>query len=154
VLGAVDVRQSLEARFIMTPRRILVELERLVSSEDFPASSEELVARWSSINLGSEAVEPILRFMEEHPAIDFGTPGALVHFAERFYGDGYEERLLDSISRRPTRHTIWMLNRVVNREAPANQLFVAAMVRAKAHPLVDPNTLDQIDRFLERVGIR
>jgi len=53
-------------------------------------------------------------FMEEHPEIDYGTPGPLVHFLERFYKKGYEEQLVLSIRRKPTCHTIWMLNRLIN----------------------------------------
>jgi hypothetical protein len=138
----------------MTPREIADQLERLIAAEDFATSSAELVDQWTSLNVGSEAVEPILRFTEEHPSVELGMPGALVHFAEKFYGHGYEEKLLESISRRPTRHTVWMLNRVINgAKVPAKkQQFVAAMVRAKSHALVDPNALDQIIRFLERLG--
>jgi hypothetical protein len=139
----------------MTPREIADQLERLMPAEDFATSSAELVGQWSSVNVGSEAVEPILRFMEEHPSVELGMPGALVHFAEKFYGRGYEEKLLESIARRPTRHTVWMLNRVINgAKVPAvKQRFVAAMVSAKSHTQVDPIALDQINRFLERLGI-
>ena len=84
----------------MTPREIADQLERLASSEDFATRSAELVDRLSSANVGSAAVEPILQFMEEHPSIEFGVPGALVHFAEKFRSDGYEEKLLESVSRK------------------------------------------------------
>ena len=139
----------------MTPREISEQLERLISEEDPAASSAELVAQWSSANVGIEATEPILRFMEEHPSIELGMPGALVHFAEKFYGRGYEEKLIESISRRPTRHTVWMLNRVINgAKAPATkQRCLDAMVRAKSHPLVETNALNQINRLLERLGL-
>ena len=60
------------------------------------------------------AVEPLLAFMERNPDIDYGMPGPLVHFVERFYGNGYEEKLVESIKRRPTSHTLWMLNRIIN----------------------------------------
>jgi len=53
------------------------------------------------------AVQTILRFMEENPALDYGTPGALVHFVETF--SGYDEELYASLARRPTEHTVWMV---------------------------------------------
>ena len=62
-----------------------------------------------------EAVESILELMEQNPNIDFGSPGPLVHFVEQFYGKGYEEKLVQSIQRLPTTHTVWMLNRIINR---------------------------------------
>ena len=60
-------------------------------------------------------IEPILRLIEKYPTADFGSPGPLVHTVERFRGQ-YELKLLDSLDRRPTPLTIWMLNRVINGE--------------------------------------
>lgn len=65
---------------------------------------------------GIEAVEPLLQFMERHPLSDFGSPGSIVHFVETFYKQGYEQILITSIKRRPTMHTVWMLNRLKNAE--------------------------------------
>jgi hypothetical protein len=97
----------------MTPQEITDQLRRIASSEDFASRSEELTQDWVSSGVGLEAVEPILLFMEENPGLDYGMPGALVHFVEGFYGKGYENRLIESVERRPIWHTIWMLNRVL-----------------------------------------
>ncbi len=139
----------------MTPEEVSDQLEHLASAEDFASRSAELVDRWNAAEVGFEAVEPILRFMEEHRSIEFGMPGALVHFVERFHRNGYEEKLLDSISRRPTRHTVWMLNRVINgtSEPATKQRLITAMAHARSNPLVDSNALNQIQRFLERLGM-
>ena len=59
-------------------------------------------------------IECILHFMEENPKIDYGMPGPLVHFMEKKYKKGYEKLLLESIKRKPTEHTVWMLNRILN----------------------------------------
>ena len=61
-----------------------------------------------------DSVQPLLRLMERHPLTDFGGPGPIVHFVERFYKKGYEEELLLSLKRMPTLHTVWMLNRLIN----------------------------------------
>lgn len=63
---------------------------------------------------GVEAIAPILQIMERHPLEDFGMPGSMVHFVERFFNKGDEEQLLESLRRRPTCHTVWMLNRIMN----------------------------------------
>jgi hypothetical protein len=60
------------------------------------------------------AIEAILQLMEKYPDADFGMPGPLVHFVELFSEKGYEEKLVESIKRCPTQHTVWMLNRVIN----------------------------------------
>jgi hypothetical protein len=61
-----------------------------------------------------EAVRAILELMESNPDFDFGRPGALVHYVEKYYRNGYEDELLASLARRPTQHTVWMLNRLIN----------------------------------------
>lgn len=61
-----------------------------------------------------DSVQPLLRLMERHPLTDFGSPGSIVHFVERFYKKGYEEELLLPLKRMPTLHTVWMLNRLIN----------------------------------------
>ena len=61
-----------------------------------------------------DSVQLLLRLMERHPLADFGSPGPIVHFVERFYKKGYEEELLLSLKRMPTLHTVWMLHRLIN----------------------------------------
>ncbi len=78
--------------------------------EAFEAIAETVTDNETSIS----DVEAILRFMEEHPDVEFGVPGALVHAVEKRYGSGYEEVLEQSVARKPTSHTRWMLQRVIN----------------------------------------
>jgi hypothetical protein len=136
----------------VTPRDVAAQLEAIAGADDFAARSAELVDAWSPAGLGSDAVEPVVRFIEQHPAIDFGAPGALVHFVERFAGKGYEERLLESVERRPTSHTIWMLNRVINgTKAPdEKRRLIEAMERARRHPNTDQAVRQAADQFLAR----
>lgn len=44
---------------------------------------------------------------------------------ETFYKNGYEELLLESIKRRPTMHTTWMLNRIMNADKENKEYFDA-----------------------------
>jgi hypothetical protein len=59
-------------------------------------------------------VEPLLKLLEKYPDADFGAPGPVVHFVERFFKKGYEALLVASLKRKPTAHTLWMLNRIIN----------------------------------------
>jgi hypothetical protein len=138
----------------MTAQEITDQLQRIAAADDFDAASAPLADAWSSAGAGLETVEPILRFMEEHPTIDFGMPGPLVPFVERFYRKGYEEKLIESIQRRPTAQTVLMLNRLINgAEAPdARQRLIATMERARLNPQVDDLALEKMDRFLERLS--
>jgi hypothetical protein len=65
-------------------------------------------------NVGSKAVVPILELMERYPLVDFGNPGALVHFVEQFDSVEYDTVLARSVQKSPTLHTLWMLNRILN----------------------------------------
>ena len=65
-------------------------------------------------NEDKSIISELLSLYEENPNFDFGMPGALTHFLESFYRNGYEEKLIESIHRKPTMHTLWMLNRIIN----------------------------------------
>ena len=108
---------------------------------------------WTTAGAGFETVEPILRFMEDNASLDFGAPGPLVHFIERFHGEAYEALLLESVARRPTGHTVWMLNRVINgtKRPAARERLVRAMEQARTHPRADTGAVETATRCLERL---
>jgi hypothetical protein len=137
----------------MTSKEISEQLEAIASADDLVSSTAELTEAWSAANVGVESVEPILRFMEEHPELEYGMPGPLVHFIEEFHLKGYEERLIESVGRRPTMLTVWMLNRVLNgtKESAKRQALVRAMRQAASNPKTDKATLERIQGFLERL---
>jgi hypothetical protein len=58
-----------------------------------------------------DAVEPIFRLIEDYPHFNFGSPGPLVAFIEEF--DGYEEKLIESLRRKPTEYAVWMVGRII-----------------------------------------
>lgn len=126
------------------------ELEAIASDPDFELKSQALADGWDAREVGVEAVEPVLRFMESHPDIEYGSPGALVHFVERFHHRGYEQLLLDSLSRLPTGITTWMLNRLMNgtRDATLRRQYLQAMERASIHPKANVEIRRQACRFL------
>lgn len=137
----------------MTNKEISEQLLKIVSADDFASSSAKLTESWSAAHVGIESVEPILEFMEAHPHLDYGMPGALVHFVEEFDEDGYVERLTNSINRKPTMLTVWMLNRVINgTQEPATKMILASTMRnAAANPRADKKTVEEINHFLERL---
>jgi hypothetical protein len=138
----------------MTTEEITDQLERIACKQDFPAHSAELVDAWRSAGAGPEAVDPILRFMEGHPHVNFGSPGAVVHFIEGFSGKGYERELIESVRRRPTCCTAWMLNRIINdtKEPHLREFLIAKLEQAESHPLADDRTRELVSQFLVRLG--
>ena len=110
----------------------------------------KLTDELSGLPDGLDAVDPILRLMEEHPTFDFGCPGPLADFVETFYQRGYEDRLCASIRRRPTPHTVWMLNRIINgAEGSVRSQYIAALDEVLARPDLDEATAAQAREFKE-----
>ena len=95
-------------------KKLLLNLKQNACKDDFIEMCEEAVEHMSSIEETSEVIEPILKLFEEVDDADFGMPGPLVHYLESFYKSGYEEKLFESLNRKPTNHTLWMLNRILN----------------------------------------
>lgn len=94
--------------------RLIKEMEEHIDCDDFEEVQEKCLSQIEKENLGISAVEPLLLFMERHPLSNFGIPGAIVHYIEQFYKKGYEDLLITSVIRRPTLHTVWMINRIKN----------------------------------------
>ncbi len=67
---------------LMDASSIQRQLQCVSSDLEFDTRASELVARWRESRIGVESVEPVLRFMEEHPTLHYGMPGDLVHFVE------------------------------------------------------------------------
>lgn len=95
-------------------KNLIKEMEEQIDSDDFEEVQEKCLLQIEEEDLGISVVEPLLRFMERHPLSDFGMPGAIVHYMEQFYKKGYEDLLTASVARRPTLHTVWMINRIKN----------------------------------------
>jgi hypothetical protein len=133
----------------MTAKLVEEQLAALIGPE-FTWKLEDLTERWIGAEAGLDYVEPILRFMEHHSELDYGSPGALVHFVERFYKAGYEDKLLQSIRRLPTPHTIWMLNRLINGTSADAQreALRAEMRRAAEHPSATSQVRDAVLEFM------
>ena len=88
--------------------------------------------------------------MEAHPNWDFGVPGAFVHYVERFYKHGYEALLVASLKRRPTSHTLWMLNRLINGEKNSDikRQYLALLASVAQDPSQDAAVRERAADFL------
>lgn len=66
----------------------------------------------------SDLVEPLFRLIENSPNIDFGGPGPIGSFVERADWEkdqeAYEQKVMDSLKRKPTEYMIFMLFRICN----------------------------------------
>jgi hypothetical protein len=138
----------------MTSEEITNRLLAIADSDHFMADAYELTDALSAAHGGIETVEPILRFMEANPSIDYGMPGPLVHYMEKFYRKGYEQKLVESVERNPTSHTVGMLNRLINgtRDAAVKRKYIGVMERARLNPRADEDTVRRASHYLERIA--
>lgn len=102
---------------------LIERMENEIDTDNFIEIMDNCIQEIEESGIGIQAVEPLLQFIERHPLSDFGTPGSIVHFVEKFYKQGYELFLISSVKRCPTMHTVWMLNRVKNGEQEQQVYF-------------------------------
>lgn len=125
------------------------EMEDRIDSHDFEEIQEDVIYKIQSANLGRDAIEPLLRFMERHPLTNFGMPGAIVHYVEQFYKKGYEDLLIASIQRRPTLHTIWMVNRIKN-TGENSERYIEILTAILAKKAIEEEIKTSIRGFLSQ----
>jgi len=95
-----------------------------------------------------EAIPSVFSFFEQHFDKDFGSPGPLVHFLEE--KNDYIGELKVSIERKPTGHTVWMINRVLNEEMiEQREFWLSKLSNVSNHPDVDSEIRKSAEEFLE-----
>ncbi|BFT72432.1 hypothetical protein [Paenibacillus sp. P36] len=101
---------------MFTNSEVISLINRLKNAlyEDLIGTSYDVTEELQMREDGFDAIEPLLKLLEDNPDVDFGSPGPIVHFVEKYYKKGYEEKLIVSLYRNPTNHTLWMLNRIIN----------------------------------------
>jgi len=88
-----------------------------IEETDFICLQYDIVDEMEKENVGFEITQDVFELMEKNPLVEFGTPGPLTHFIEKFYNDNqeqYQTILKKSVREKPTIHTVWLLNRVIN----------------------------------------
>lgn len=134
----------------MAERDVYIELQRIVDDIEFAEKTEDLTESWIGAGLDIAAVESILKFMEDNGSLDYGMPGPLVHYVEQYFGKGYETLLVQSVSRTPTTHTLWMLNRLINgtKDVAAREAYIRVLEIAQS-TATEPSVADAAKHFLK-----
>src|ERR1017187_4033924 len=100
-----------------------------------------------SLPVPSAAFPEFFRLMERLSDSDLGSPGSLVHTMERYVG-AYEDLLAESVSRKPTTLTVWMVNRVLNGATKDKSKWMGILTVAADHPAASHVTREQARRFV------
>ena len=72
-------------------------------------------------------------------------PGAMVHFAESF-GEEYKPLLISSLKKRPSMHTVWMLNRCINGSANKDE-YIALLKEISELTDIEKEIRDSAEDF-------
>jgi len=138
----------------MTTQEIIIEINRMnvESSDDF-GSLERIDELTDLLKINSDgylACEYLISLLERYSNVEFGTPGEPVHTLEKFRGH-YEFFLYQSLERRPTQMTVWMLNRIINAETNAEQKneLLDRLKNCLNHPLANEMTKESTLTFLK-----
>ena len=122
------------------------ELEKIALAEDDIEAGQLSAVLTDQLKQMSDAISAvpiILNFMEQHPTFDFGSPGPLVHFVERFYRKGYEDMLCESFARHPTVHTVLMMHRLINGSSDElKQKYIGFLEVASGRQDIDEDSRD------------
>jgi hypothetical protein len=90
----------------------------------------------------------MFEFMERLDASDLGNPGPLVHTLEEWRGT-YESFLAESIRRKPTPLSVWMVNRILNSKPLDAANWLALLQEVLDHPGAASKAKKQAAHFLE-----
>jgi len=125
------------------------ELKNAIESEDF-CDTEDVLEKIKEEDDSIEYVQNLLQFMGEHPDIDYGMPGPVVRYIERYFQKGYEALLYESLSVAPTQHTLWMLNRILNSPKLAEKdKYLALLERIAENADIDETVREDAQNFLD-----
>ena len=129
------------------------DLESLSASDfDTPKgliALERICARLESEPSPQIHFSHVFSFMERMSEVELGVPGPLVHALEAL--GGYEASLFESVARKPTAYTIWMLNRILNslRAEADRRLYLTAIEASLVHPAASASAREAAALFLE-----
>ena len=131
---------------MLTRDEILVALHDAITEDQEFELADEIVDAMELYDQPFDLVAPISDFISKHPEVDFGSPGYLVHFVERFYHQGYEDLLMEVVGKKPILHNIWMLHRCCNDNDPN----LVRQIQALVGELKKDKTLDsQVRTMIE-----
>jgi len=108
----------------------------------------ELCEEMGAVNDPAVCAPVMFRTMERLEGAELGTPGPLVHTLETWRG-GYEKMLAESVRRKPTPLSVWMVNRILNARSPDSDSWMALLRSVADNPTASAKTKSQAERFIQ-----
>lgn len=90
------------------------EIRDSIKKNEFYERIDFILKDIEQLENSEEAIEPLIKIIQENSEFDFGNPGEIVHFLEKYDEEKYDKILVNCIKENPTEHTIFMFNRIIN----------------------------------------
>ena len=108
----------------------------------------EFIERIEKLPNKRDAIPAIFNFMEESHDKELGSPGPLVHFVEE--KNDYHKALKESLMRKPTVLTLWMVNRIINGVSESEKLdWFSTLETVSSNESADDMAKAEAKRYLE-----
>jgi hypothetical protein len=109
---------------------------------------DELCDEMRAVNDPATCAPVMFRTMERLDGVELGTPGPFVHTLEAWRG-GYVNLLTQSIRRKPTPLSVWMVNRILNARPPDTESWLALLRSVADNPAASVETKSEAERFIK-----
>jgi len=109
---------------------------------------DALCAEMREINDPAVCAPVMFRTMERLDGVELGSPGPLVHTLEAWSG-GYEGLLQQSIRRKPTSLSVWMVNRILNARPMDAGVWMALLRSVTDNPAASDQTRAEAQGFID-----
>lgn len=113
-------------------------------------SEEDLKKVESVLSIQDKAlIEPLFELLERFPFFNFGNPGNIVRYLERFDNEVYVPLLYDSVRREPTEYNVWMVNRYLNTLDSTEKAEGIMILEEALQKDIDEGVKEWINEFLD-----
>jgi hypothetical protein len=109
---------------------------------------DELCDEMRAVNDPATFAPVMFRAMERMDGVELGTPGPLVHTLETWRG-GYEKLLAESIRRKPTPLSVWMVSRILNARPSDAEAWMALLRNVVDNPAASAEAKAEAAGFIE-----
>ena len=109
---------------------------------------DELCDELKAVNDPAVCAPVMFRTMERLDGVELGTPGPLVHALETWRGR-YEKLLADSVQRKPTPLSVWMVNRILNVRPPDADAWMDLLRSVADNAAASDETKAQAEGFIQ-----
>lgn len=98
----------------MEIEKYINEIKESIIKNEFHEKIGIILEKIDKVENSHYSVKPLIKIIQENPEFDFGNPGEIVFFLEKYDEEKYDKILVESLMEKPTEHTVFMMNRIIN----------------------------------------